>query len=129
MKIIEMKSVILRCIFSLFTYFSPVTTILLVVLAVYYIAFKLRRRRLEELIEKVPGPTALPLIGNVLEISTGFDGKDLQQLMLLLGIFLGAIFSYQFLKFDVNDYEDIAYRKSVYEWMAGDEHSDLKSSE
>lgn len=83
-----MKSVILQCILSLFTYFSPVTTILLVVLAVYYIAFKLRRRRLEELIEKVPGPTALPLIGNVLEISTGFDGKELQQFVLRLCTFL-----------------------------------------
>lgn len=82
-----MKSVIIQRILSIFTYFSPVTTILLVVLAVYYIAFKSRRRRLEELIEKVPGPTALPLIGNVLEISIGFDGKELQQLIHLLGIF------------------------------------------
>lgn len=82
-----MKSIILQRTLSIFTYYSPVTTILLVVLAVYYIAFKSRRRRLEELIEKVPGPTALPLIGNILEISTGFDGKELQQLILPLGIF------------------------------------------
>lgn len=71
-----MKSVILLRFLSLFTYFSPVTTVLLVLLTVYIVAFKWRRRRLEELIEKVPGPTAMPIIGNVLEISTGFDGNN-----------------------------------------------------
>lgn len=71
-----MKSVILLRFLSIFTYFSPVTTVLLILLTVYYVAFKLRRRRLEYLIEKVPGPTALPIIGNILEIATGFDGKN-----------------------------------------------------
>lgn len=74
-----MKSVILQRAFSmftyLFTYFSPVTTVLLLLLTTYIVAFKLRRRRIERLIGKVPGPMPLPIIGNMLEVSTGFDGK------------------------------------------------------
>lgn len=70
-----MNSVILRFVVSLFTYFSPVTTVLLTLLVTYYIAFKWRRRRMEDLLNKLPGPLALPIIGNALEISTGYDGK------------------------------------------------------
>lgn len=66
-----MKSVILL---RVFTYFSPLTTVLLSILIVYFVAFKWRRRRLEYLIEKIPGPAATPFIGNILEVSTGFDG-------------------------------------------------------
>lgn len=39
--------------------------------------FRIRRRRLEYLINKVPGPAALPIIGNLLEIITGYDGKQI----------------------------------------------------
>lgn len=70
-----MNSIILRFVVSLFTYFSPVTTVLLTLLVTYYIAFKWRRRRMEYLLDKLPGPLALPIIGNALEISTGYDGK------------------------------------------------------
>lgn len=70
-----MKSVILQRIFSVFTYYSPGTTLLLVILTVYFITCKIRRRRIEYLVGKLPGPKPLPLIGNLLEISTGWDGK------------------------------------------------------
>lgn len=70
-----MKSVILQRALSIFTYFSPSTTLLLVLLTTYIVVFKLRRRRIEQLIGKVPGPIPMPIIGNLLEVSTGFDGK------------------------------------------------------
>lgn len=72
---LKMKSVILQRIFSLFTYYSPGTTALFVILTVYFVTCKLRRRRMEYLLGKVPGPAPLPIIGNLLEISTGFDRK------------------------------------------------------
>lgn len=70
---VKMKSIILQRILSIFTYYSPGTTALLVILTAYYVTFKLRRRRMESLLAKVPGPAPLPIIGNLLEISTGFD--------------------------------------------------------
>lgn len=70
-----MKSVILQRILSLFTYYSPGTTVLLVLLTTYFVMCKIRRRRIEYLIGKVPGPMPMPIIGNLLEVSTGFDGK------------------------------------------------------
>lgn len=70
-----MQSIITQAVSPVLTYFSPVTTILLVVFVIYYVQFKLRRRRLEYLISKVPGPNPLPIIGNVLEVASGYDGK------------------------------------------------------
>lgn len=72
-----MKSVLLLRALGLFTYFSPLTTILLSILFLYFVAFKWRRRRLEFLIEKLPGPAATPFIGNILEVATGFDGTKI----------------------------------------------------
>lgn len=69
-----MKSVILLRILSLFTYFSPLTTIFLVLLCSYFVTYKLRRWRFETLIDKIPGPKPLPIIGNMLEITTGYEG-------------------------------------------------------
>lgn len=69
-----MKSVLLTKLAAIFTYFSPVTTVLLTILTVYFVAFKWRRRRMEYLLDKLPGPMAIPIFGNMLEISTGFEG-------------------------------------------------------
>lgn len=70
---VNMKSGIVRLVLPLFTYFSPITTALLVICLGYYVLFKIRRRRVEYLIGKVPGPAPLPFIGNMLEIITGYD--------------------------------------------------------
>lgn len=70
-----MKSVLLTRVLSLFTYFSPITLVFLIVFCAYYVLFKSRRRRLEQLMAKIPGPTALPIIGNTLEINVGYDGN------------------------------------------------------
>lgn len=74
-KMAVLKSFLLTKILSMFTYFSPLTTIFLSLLTVYFVAFKWRRRRMEYLIEKLPGPVATPLLGNILEVSTGYDGS------------------------------------------------------
>lgn len=73
---IKMKSVLLTRLLSLFTYFSPTTTIFILLVGVYYVLFKLRRKRLEQLMAKIPGPAALPIIGNTLEVNIGYDGND-----------------------------------------------------
>ena len=41
----------------------------------YFIYFRLSRRHLLELAEKIPGPPALPIIGNALEFLGSSDGK------------------------------------------------------
>lgn len=73
-----MTSALLRYILPPLTYFSPITTILLAIFLGYYIMFKIRRRRLEYLMGKLPGPAPLPIIGNLLEIITGYDGKQIR---------------------------------------------------
>lgn len=72
-----MKSVLLTRLSSILTYFSPITSLFIVVAVVYYVSFKLRRQRLEQLMAKIPGPVALPIIGNTLEINIGYDGNGL----------------------------------------------------
>lgn len=70
-----MRSYLISKAAALLTYFSPSTLILFTVFVAYLVLFKSRRNRLEELMAKIPGPTALPIIGNTLEINIGYDGN------------------------------------------------------
>lgn len=70
-----MRSYLITKAAALFTYFSPLTLILFTVFVAYFVLFKSRRKHLEQLMAKIPGPTALPIIGNTLEINIGYDGN------------------------------------------------------
>ena len=57
------RSLILRYFQIVFTYFSPLTLILTSVLTIWLLNYNRKRSRLVRLIEKIPGPPALPFIG------------------------------------------------------------------
>ncbi|XP_058443129.1 cytochrome P450 4c3-like [Malaya genurostris] len=67
------SSWVLSKMFKLLTYFSPITLILttMIVGAVY--VYNKRRARLVKLIEKIPGPASMPLLGNSLHINVDHD--------------------------------------------------------
>lgn len=56
-------SVIMRVLQKVFTYFSPITLIFLTLITMWIINYNKKRARLVKLIEKIPGPPALPFIG------------------------------------------------------------------
>lgn len=69
------KSVILSNSVKYLTYFSPITIILFTFLFTIIVVYNKRRARLIKLIERIPGPPALPIIGNAIEINVDHDGK------------------------------------------------------
>ncbi|XP_046668651.1 LOW QUALITY PROTEIN: cytochrome P450 4c3-like [Homalodisca vitripennis] len=52
---------------------GPVTSLCLVVVAVALLVYNLRRMRMVQLIGKIPGPEALPIIGNCLQMNVDHD--------------------------------------------------------
>lgn len=50
-------------------------SLLVPALVLYYIYFKISRRHMIELAEKIPGPEGLPLIGNMLMLLGNSDSK------------------------------------------------------
>lgn len=60
------KSLVLRYLQLVFTYFSPLTLIVTTAVTVWLIKYNRKRARLVHLIEKIPGPPALPFIGALL---------------------------------------------------------------
>ena len=55
--------------------FSPITILFTITLIVFVIVYNRRRSRMVNLIEKIPGPAALPIIGNAVEMNVDHDGK------------------------------------------------------
>lgn len=51
-------------------------SLLIPALVLYYIYFKVSRRHMIELAEKLPGPEGLPLIGNALMLLGSSDSKN-----------------------------------------------------
>lgn len=61
------RSLVLRYLQLVFTYFSPLTLIVSTIVTVWLINYNRKRARLVNLIEKIPGPPALPFIGVLLK--------------------------------------------------------------
>lgn len=55
--------------------YSPITVFLVAAIAIITVLYNRRRARLVRLIEKIPGPKAMPLLGNAVEMSVDHDGK------------------------------------------------------
>lgn len=69
------KSVILTRIVKYISYFSPITVALSALIAAIMVYYQNKRARLVKLIEKIPGPPSLPIIGNTIEINVDHDGE------------------------------------------------------
>lgn len=69
------KSIIYRSTVKCFAYFSPITLLLFGIFAYFLIKFNKKRARLVKYIDKLPGPAALPLIGNNIEVNVDHDGE------------------------------------------------------
>lgn len=54
---------ILRLFQTVFTFFSPVTLVCTTLLTIWILNYNKKRSRMVNLIEKIPGPPALPFIG------------------------------------------------------------------
>lgn len=57
------KSFVLRLFQTVFTYFSPLTLIITALIAIWIHKYNSKRSRMVKLINKIPGPPALPFIG------------------------------------------------------------------
>lgn len=61
------QSVILRTVQKVFTYYSPVTLICLFVVGSWIYNYQKKHARMAKLVNKIPGPSSLPLIGEIFE--------------------------------------------------------------
>lgn len=57
------SSFLLRLSQTVFTYFSPITLVCVALLTIWIINYNKKRSRMVRLIEKIPGPPALPFVG------------------------------------------------------------------
>ena len=62
------NSLILRLCQKVFTYFSPLTIIFATIITIWVLNYNRKRARMVRLIEKIPGPPALPFIGETTKI-------------------------------------------------------------
>lgn len=69
------ESVLLTKVTKIVGEYSPITIILVGAVILFLVMYNKRRARMVQLIEKIPGPAALPFIGNSIEMNVDHDGK------------------------------------------------------
>jgi cytochrome P450 family 4 len=67
------NSVIIRNVQKYLTFLSPTTWILLLITIIPIIWYNKKRSRLNALVAKIPGPPALPFLGNAIEINFEYE--------------------------------------------------------
>jgi len=69
------ESVLLSKTVKLISGYSPITVFLIAAVTVFVVIYNKRRSRLVKMIEKIPGPAAMPVLGNSIEMNVDHDGK------------------------------------------------------
>lgn len=69
------ESVLLTKTVKFISGYSPITVFLTAALIVFLVIYNKRRARLVRLIDKIPGPSSLPFLGNAIELNVDHDGK------------------------------------------------------
>uniref|UniRef100_A0A1B0BME5 Cytochrome P450 n=1 Tax=Glossina palpalis gambiensis TaxID=67801 RepID=A0A1B0BME5_9MUSC len=67
------ESVLLTKTVKFISGYSPITVFLTAALIVFLVIYNKRRARLVRLIEKIPGPSSLPFLGNAIELNVDHD--------------------------------------------------------
>lgn len=74
---IIIQSVVSSKSVNFLTYFSPVTILFSLILTGIIVVYNSKRSRMVKLINKIPGPPALPFIGNTVECNVDHDGEKI----------------------------------------------------
>lgn len=80
---IIIQSVVSSKSVNFLTYFSPVTILFSLILTGIIVVYNSKRSRMVKLINKIPGPPALPFIGNTVECNVDHDGERTVVFMIL----------------------------------------------
>uniref|UniRef100_A0A1B0A805 Cytochrome P450 n=1 Tax=Glossina pallidipes TaxID=7398 RepID=A0A1B0A805_GLOPL len=72
---VKAESVLLTKTVKFISGYSPITVFLTAALIVFLVIYNKRRARLVRLIDKIPGPSSLPFLGNAIELNVDHDGK------------------------------------------------------
>lgn len=69
------QSVVLNKTVKMLSYYSPLTVFLIFSVILFIVIFNRKRARMVSLIEKIPGPASLPILGNAIEMNVDHDGE------------------------------------------------------
>jgi len=69
------ESILLSKVGQVISGYSPITVLLIGSLVLFLVVYNKRRSRLVKYIEKIPGPAAMPFLGNAIEMNVDHDGE------------------------------------------------------
>lgn len=69
------ESILLSKAAQIISGYSPITIFLLATIIIFLVVYNKRRARWVKYIEKIPGPAALPFLGNAIEMNVDHDGE------------------------------------------------------